>query len=378
MPRVDLVKTVSVKRTPRVKQIEGMFDVSKKSVSRESWSFSFDFPDEWNVGLIVGPSGCGKSSIAHELWPDRVYERFQWSRDSAIVDDFDESLSIKFVTECLSRVGFSSPPLWMRPYRVLSTGERFRCDLARALSLDQSPIVIDEFTSVVDRDVGQIGAAAVGKAVRKHDKQFVAVTCHDDVIDWLQPDWVIYPESETFEELARGRLQRPEIKLDIRRCSRGVWRRFRKYHYLDTSISKSARCFVAFWRDRAVAFSSAVSFPHATKPGWREHRTVCLPGYQGVGIGNAISEYVASLFAATDKPYYSTTGHPAMIAYRNKSSNWKMTRAPGHVAKQGKTGSLGGAHNRSISRITAGFRWVGQKNTEDAMRHGIVAKRLGR
>ena len=43
---------------------------------------------------------------------------------------------------------------------------------------------------------------------------------------------------------------------------------------------------------------------------------MCLLVFQGVGIGNAMSEFVASLFAATGKPYVSTTSHPAMIRHR--------------------------------------------------------------
>jgi ABC-type dipeptide/oligopeptide/nickel transport system ATPase subunit len=377
MPSVDLVKEVEVNRTTRVKQIEGMFDVPEKSTSSESWSFEFELPDEWSVGLIVGPSGCGKSTIARELWPDRVYEGFDWPESQAVVDGFRDDLSIKKVTEYLSKVGFSSPPLWMRPYHVLSTGERFRCDLARALSLDVSPIAIDEFTSVVDRDVGQVGSAAVAKTARKFDKQFVAVTCHHDVIEWLQPDWIMRPERESFEERPRGDLQRPDIKLDIRRCSRGVWRRFRDYHYLDESISDAAKCFVSFWRGRAVAFTAVCSFPHPHNPAWREHRTVCLPNYQGVGIGNTMSNYVASLFASTEKSYYSTTSHPAMISVRNQSSQWALKRAPGHIAVfQGST--LSGDHVKSKNRLTSSFEWAGPAREDAARRLGVVRPKMSR
>ena len=40
---------------------------------------------------------------------------------------------------------------------------------------------MDEFTSVVDRQVAQIGAHAIQKYVRKHGRQFVAVSCHYDI-----------------------------------------------------------------------------------------------------------------------------------------------------------------------------------------------------
>jgi hypothetical protein len=35
------------------------------------------------------------------------------------------------------------------------------------------------------------------KSIRKTDKQFVAVTCHYDVVDWLEPDWVLWTDDMT-------------------------------------------------------------------------------------------------------------------------------------------------------------------------------------
>ena len=64
-----------------------------------------------------------------------------------------------------------------------------RVDIAMALCLPQNLIVFDKFTSTVDRTVAQIGSIAVSKAVRKHSgKQFIAVSCHSDILDWLEPD----------------------------------------------------------------------------------------------------------------------------------------------------------------------------------------------
>ena len=107
-------------------------------------------------------------------------------------------MSIKDVTTLLSSVGFSSPPAWLRPYGVLSNGEQFRATLARALAEKSDLCVFDEFTSVVDRVVGQIGSAAVAKTIRRRGSKFVAVTCHDDVLEWLDPDWVYTPADGSF------------------------------------------------------------------------------------------------------------------------------------------------------------------------------------
>src|SRR4029077_5021989 len=64
--------------------------------------------------------------------------------------------------------------------------------------LTSSLIVMDEFTSVVDRTVAQIGSAALAKTVRQRGQKFIAVTCHEDVEDWLQPDWVYRPAPNFF------------------------------------------------------------------------------------------------------------------------------------------------------------------------------------
>jgi ABC-type polar amino acid transport system ATPase subunit len=74
-----------------------------------------------------------------------------------------------------------------------------RVDVARALCLPQKRIVFDEFTSVVDREVAKIGSYAISKAVRAQPgKQFIAVTCHFDIIDWLEVDWVFNIDTMEF------------------------------------------------------------------------------------------------------------------------------------------------------------------------------------
>lgn len=86
-------------------------------------------------------------------------------------------------------VGFGSVPSWLKPYSVLSNGEKMRVNLARAF-LEKDFFVFDEFTSVVDRIVAQTACIAMEKAIRRTNKKFIAVSCHYDILEWLQPDWV--------------------------------------------------------------------------------------------------------------------------------------------------------------------------------------------
>ena len=74
-----------------------------------------------------------------------------------------------------------------------------RVDIARALCLEQSLVVFDEFTSVVDREIAKVSAYAISKAVRRSKKKFIAVTCHYDVVDWLEPDWVFCTDTMEFD-----------------------------------------------------------------------------------------------------------------------------------------------------------------------------------
>ena len=97
--------------------------------------------------------------------------------------------SVNEITRMFYAVGFGSVPSWLKPYSVLSNGEKMRVDLARAL-LEKDFVVFDEFTSVVDRTVAKTACIAINKAVKRTEKKFVAVSCHYDILEWLCPDWV--------------------------------------------------------------------------------------------------------------------------------------------------------------------------------------------
>ena len=371
MPLVNIVRESPIQRTARVQQIEGIFELSAADVSREQWTVNLPLDEKsWNVGLIVGPSGSGKSTIASELFGDAVKSSFSWEPGKAIVDSFPEGSSIKDISFALSSVGFGSPPNWLRPYNVLSTGEQFRANLARCLMID-SLVVMDEFTSVVDRRVAQIGSHAMAKAVRRRGEQFVAVSCHYDIIDWLQPDWTFEPSENKFAW--RSLQRRPDVDITIRRVGKEVWSTFSKYHYLNSEINRSAKCFAVFIKNKPVAFVAVIAFPHAVSSGWRLHRTVCLPDYQGLGIGTMLHDKVSAIMRATGKPVYDRMSHPAVIRALAKSSDWKMTGKPKRQVALGRTSSIRGlSATLAQNRITAGFKFVGAIDYENARTLGVI------
>jgi ABC-type ATPase with predicted acetyltransferase domain len=152
---------------------------------------------DWQVGVIVGRSGSGKTSIAKQLFSEAYIRGFEY-KSKCVLDDFPLELETGDITKMLCSVGFASPPDWLKSYECLSQGEKMRVDIARALCLDEALIVFDEFTSVVDREIAKVSAFAISKAVRRSSKKFIAVTCHYDVIDWLDPDWVFSTDTMEF------------------------------------------------------------------------------------------------------------------------------------------------------------------------------------
>lgn len=187
MQNFNIVKKSNIDKTFRVAKIMGDFDVQLEHAN-ERFEGTIELPKEWNIGLIVGASGTGKSTIASELFGDCMIKGYEY-KSKSVIDDMPKDCSVDDISKMFYTVGFGSVPSWLKPYHVLSNGEKMRVDLARAL-LENDKICFDEFTSVVDRNVAQTACIAINKSVKKLNKQFIAVTCHYDVIEWLQPDWV--------------------------------------------------------------------------------------------------------------------------------------------------------------------------------------------
>ena len=187
MYNFDIVKKSDIEKTFRVAKVMADFDVSIEH-SFEHFIGEIKLPEKWNIGVIVGASGTGKSTIAKELFSDCYIKQFEYNAKS-VIDDMPKSKSVDEIEKMFYAVGFGSVPSWLKPYSVLSNGEKMRVDLAKAL-LEKDKVCFDEFTSVVDRNVAQTACIAINKTIKTQNKQFIAVSCHYDILEWLQPDWV--------------------------------------------------------------------------------------------------------------------------------------------------------------------------------------------
>ncbi len=350
----------------RVRAIAGMFDAPIESKTEKIVTFepppSLD--EDWRIGLIVGPSGSGKSSVAKTIYASEIFRGADWATDKATIDNFGER-PMKEIVRMLTTVGFGSPPSWAQPFATLSNGEKFRCELARALLDSPSELVVfDEFTSVVDRTVAKTASAAIADGIRKNfvQKRFVALSCHYDVVDWLEPDWVL---DMATGKLTRRRLRRPRVKLEILRGDKKDWPRFAKHHYLSGSLHPSAQCYLAFWEDAPVAFCATLPIFGAAGRR-RVTRLVVLPDYQGLGIGTAFVETLGDLYRERSLRFSITSSHPSIINHCKRSSCWRAVS----LSKFGRHGKVDGSRRTgSAGRAVVSFEYLGRaQSISDARR----------
>lgn len=342
-------------------QASRYFDVPYSEKSKTTIKNNLFLKEDWQIGLIYGPSGSGKTTILKTFGD---LKKHFWSEDQAIISNF-APIDFDSASKALCAVGLSSIPCWYRPYKFLSNGEQFRADLARTIVSDDEINLIDEFTSVVDRTVAKSASNAVAKWIRKNPKKkIIFASCHGDILEWLQPDWIYNPLEGT-TVFPRGSLQRPPINLEIFRCKYEAWNLFKQHHYLSNTLNKAAKCFMVMWNDQPIAFNATLAFPNPyVKNGWRGSRTVVLPDFQGLGIGSFLSDYIGSLVKAGSGRYFSKTTHPAMISYRLNNPKWKETTHSRKARSSGNKSML--ARNWSVTeRFCYAFEYVGEPSTQE-------------
>lgn len=309
---ITLTSTVALDET--TEEISKIFDYNFCGTVSEQIPIP-TFPKDFQIGLIVGSSGSGKSTLLKRFFGEE--EKVVWDNSKCIASNFG---SFEEASSLFGAVGLNSIPTWCKPYRVLSNGEKFRADVARRL---KDGAVIDEFTSVVNREVAKSCSCSISKYIRNAGlKNVVFASCHADIIPYLEPTWVYDTDEHEFHN---GKYLRQPIVLEVHPCDRALWSMFKRYHYLSAELNEASKCFVGLLNKRPIAFVAVLPLPGMIKHAFKEHRLVVHPDYQGMGIGNKLSEMIAEAYVNKGCRYFSKTANPRVGSHRDRSELWKGT-----------------------------------------------------
>ena len=361
----ELTLTSEVFKTFRCTKAANSLDIDAEKKSVHHFKVTADLETPYSVGLIVGASGSGKTTLARKMFGDDCF-REMLDLSLPVIDQFPERFTYDECAAMLCGVGLTAVPCWIRPAHTLSNGQRARAECALQLARDDAPLtIIDEWTSVVDRTVAKVMSHCVQKHARRSKRQIILLSCHYDVVDWLNPDWVIDCNRQEYVDrrLLCPSFERPErLTFDIRPVDKGTWRYFSKYHYLSDRLPGGLiRTYGLFHGEEQIGFQCFANYV-PTKPGMttqmHSNRTVVHPDYAGLGLGilviNATSKLMTAEGFDVRAKFSSTPVFRAMSRYKE----WELTDIQRHT----KTVIGGSMARRAGFRQdikTYSFRWVG-------------------
>jgi len=317
---------------------------------------------DWNIGVILGGSGSGKTTILKKMGD---VKKVNFDAEKPLISNFDW-LDPKDATLVLTSMGLSSVPTWLRPFHTLSNGEQYRATLAYLVAYAKGGevILVDEYTSVVDRDVAKAMSFALQKYIRRENKRIIVASCHYDILEWLMPDWTCSPQKGGV--LERGdclRQGRPQIELQVSRVESEAWNFFKKHHYLTEKVNKSYMFFLFEWNDKPVAIGViGRQIGRGVGNAYRSSRIVVLPDFQGMGIGSYISNFLGGISKNNGFRYFTKTIHPALGEWRNKNvESWKPTAFNGKI--RNKTNSSDNKYTSIKLRASYCHEYIGESVT---------------
>lgn len=362
MQTYELTLKSEVFRTFRCQKAADSLDIDIEKKSIHHFKVDADIENDFNIGLIVGSSGSGKTTLTKKIFGDDCF-KIEINEDLPIIDQLPKNLSYEECANILSGIGLNSVPCWIRPFKTLSNGQKARAEAAILMTKNKNNIVIDEWTSVVDRVVAKAMSHCVQKFARKMNKKIILCSCHYDIIDWVNPDWIIDCNNQTFidrRSLRQDERERKEkIEFTLRKVDKSTWKNFSKYHYLSEKLpGGKIYCFGLFHLENQIGFQCFAQYVPtrkdtiSSKQIYHFNRTVIHPDYSGLGLGikmiNETSSILKNEYGYKIMGKFSSIPvYKAMI----KNNKWVMK----YIKRDLMKSKLGGGC-KSNNRNKGGFR----------------------
>jgi ABC-type lipoprotein export system ATPase subunit/GNAT superfamily N-acetyltransferase len=180
--------TAITKRTIAVSEAFGLgVDQSQKFIIYDNVELKIGPQD---IVYITGDSGSGKSVLLRQMKKDLGDNAvdvvdIQVDPDKPLIETVGKTLEEGL--ELLSRVGLNDAFLFVRRFKELSDGQKYRYRIAKLLESEKQWWILDEFCATLDRDTAKIVAFNLQKLARQEEKAVLAATTHTDLFEDLKP-----------------------------------------------------------------------------------------------------------------------------------------------------------------------------------------------
>lgn len=361
MQNYELTLRSEVSKTFRCQKAANSLDIDTAKKAVHHFKVAADLTSDYAIGLILGASGSGKTTLVKNIFGEDCFDEVL-DLAKPVIDQFPAEFSYDDCAAMLVGVGLTAVICWIRPAYTLSNGQRARAEIALQMAKpDDATIVIDEWTSVVDRTVGKVMSHCIQKHARRTGKKIILCSCHYDVEEWLSPDWVIDCNRQEYRDWRGVQRSRSEtLQFDIKRVGRESWPYFSKYHYLSELLPAGhIETFGLFHGVNQVGFQCFANYvPHGKKDqakGKRRvmhsNRTVIHPDYAGLGMGirliNETSQMMHDDGFRVMAKFSSTPIYKAM----SRQACWRLKNIERRL-EQNTTGNISRGH----PGVGGGFR----------------------
>jgi energy-coupling factor transporter ATP-binding protein EcfA2/GNAT superfamily N-acetyltransferase len=209
LSRVELWSNYEIPETAPNRLVMSSFGISTpRLVQRLTGSVSLTAA-AGTITFVAGASGCGKSLFLANLdpaWQEETINvrgevqaqcyRAGWLRPlppkASLFGHLADQHGAERAFDALARVGLSEALLFLKPFDMLSRGQRYRAMLADLLLRDDDVWLIDEFCSDLDPLSARIVASRLRETVRAEGRiAFVAAANHRHFIHALRPTRVV-------------------------------------------------------------------------------------------------------------------------------------------------------------------------------------------
>lgn len=208
-----------------------------------------------DIVYVTGDSGSGKSVLLGALEKDirrglretciNVAD-VKLQHNKPLIETVGET--VEEGLELLSKVGLNDAFLFLRTFRELSDGQKYRYRIAKMIETGAQFWVADEFAATLDRDTAKIVAFNLQRLARSLGKAVIVATTHKDLFEDLRPSVHIHKRfgkeiSVNYypNELAGECSLAKEMQVEA--GTRNDWHVLEEFHYRSRNLGAARKIF---------------------------------------------------------------------------------------------------------------------------------------